>query len=95
VLDDVDSGRSSCDFFLVRAATKPPGPDDVVAGGGAAAAAEDVKVDGACMTKLVDCWRRSVSRRLLTSSCSDMSTATMFDRALWFSVITSRICPMS
>jgi len=57
VLDDVDSGRSSCDFFLVRAATKPPGPDaEVEAGGGAAepaAAAEDA--DGGWITKLVDC----------------------------------------
>ena len=56
VLDDVDSGRRSCDFFLVNAATKPAGPDvEATAGGGAAAAAAVEDDDGGWMTKLVDC----------------------------------------
>jgi len=104
VLDDVDSGRRSCDFFLVSAATKPLAPDVATgAGGGAALAAaagaagatEEDETEGGWMRKLVDCWRRRVSRKLFTSSCSDMSTATMLDSALWFSLITSRMCPMS
>ena len=55
VLDDVDSGRSSCDFFLVSAATKPPVPDAEVAGGGGAAEAAAADADGGWMTKLEDC----------------------------------------
>jgi len=45
-LDDVDSGRRSCDFFLVSAATNPPAPDDEAAAGGGAAAAAAEDVDG-------------------------------------------------
>lgn len=61
VLDDVDSGRKSCDFFLVSAATKPLAPDvDAAAGGGGALAAGTAGTavdddEGGWMTKLVDC----------------------------------------
>jgi len=55
ILDDVESGRSSCDFFLVSAATKPPAPVAELAGGGAVEAAAEHVDDGGWMTKLVDC----------------------------------------
>jgi len=55
VLEDVDSGRRSCDFFLVSAATKPPAPDVEAADGGGAPVAGPTDDDGGWMTKLVDC----------------------------------------